>query len=430
MSHRELAEQCIAELHARGMDKSQVTLNNSEARELYCNNGEISMVRTTFNIELRLVAIKDNKRGVVSLNKIDQTSIANAINDVIALAQSSPPDDGHDISEFQPPEEFQYGPSEPDSDKMYDSMHIFLDGVRSSYPKTHIREGGVAFHKNNGILKNSNGVDYAATTGHYQFGITFSSKEGDATSSINGSGSLMKDLDEPFIEAANLRQLLEQSEDEINARAFDQKFTGDIIITPHCMGAMIGPVLAQLRDHAHITGSSLFRGKLGQRVASDALTIRSNPVSDEFAVKNFFNGDGYKNENSSIMDKGVLKSNLLTLYGARKTGLDRAKTDGANLSIDPGTAKIADLIKSTKKGILLARISSGAPNDNGDFSGVAKNSYFIEDGVLTHPVKEVMVTGNVIRMIENVVGISEETINFGYAKYPWIKASGFTIAGK
>ncbi|HXK49914.1 MAG TPA: TldD/PmbA family protein [Clostridiales bacterium] len=430
MGSREILDKCISEFKAKGMDKSKVMINDSEVRELYFNNGEISMFRTTFNTSLQMTAIKDNKKGASSVNKTDPVSIEKAIQDTVSLAESSNPEEANDISENQPAEEFEYGIMEADNDKMYDRMKEFLDHVKTAYPSTQLREGGVSYHKNNLILKNSNGVDYASTSGYYQFMVMFSSKEGEKTSSFNYTYKLMKGLEEPFIDAVNLKTLLKQSSDEINAKAFDQKFEGEIIITPECMGSMIGPVLNHLEDYSHITGSSLFKGKLGQKIANEKLTVRSAPLSDDFAYRSFFSSDGYKNENVNIIENGVLKSNLLTLFGSRKTKQERAKTDGSNLSIDAGEVSLADMIKNTKKGILLSRFSGGHPNDNGDFSGIAKNSYYIEDGQIKYPVKEIMVTGNLIGLINNIVSISEEVTDFGYTKFPWMKVSGITISGK
>lgn len=430
MTNRELAESCIDRFESLCMDKSKVVLKESEVSELHFSNGEVNMLRTTFDATLQLTAIRDHKKGEVSLNKKDQESLDKAINDTVSLTASSNPDDAHDISEFQPKEVFHHGATEADKDKMYDRISEFLEYARDFYPKTCMREGGVSFCKNNCILKNSNGVDYSATTSHYLFGLVFCSKEGDKLSSFNYTHKVMKDIEEPFIESANVRQLLQQSSNEINARPFDHKFIGEVIITPECMESMIVPVLSHLQDYAHITGSSLFKGKLNEKIASEVLTLKASPVSNTFSILRFFNGDGYKNENISIIDKGVLKSNLLTLYGARKTGLDRAKTDGSNLSIDPGNTKLAAMINRTKKGILLSRFSGGIPNTNGDFSGIAKNSYFIENGEIKYPIKEIMITGNLIQMINNVVDLSEESVDFGNAVFPWMKVSGFTISGK
>ncbi len=430
MTNREIADKCISEFKSKGMDKSKVLISDTEVRELYFNNGEISLFRTTFNSSLQLTAIKGGKKGASSINKTDDDSVHKAVKDTVALAESSNDEPANEISEFQPAEEFCAGPMEADNERMYDRMKEFLEYAKKTYPLTQLREGGVSYNKKSVLIKNSNGVDYQETTGYYQFMVMFSSKEGEKTSSFNYTYKLMNDLEEPFINAVNLKLLLEHSRDEINARPFDQKFVGEVIITPECLGSMTDPVLRHLQDYAHITKTSLFKDKLGTKIADDKLTVRSEPVSEDFATKSFFSADGYKNENVTLIEKGVLRSNMLTLFGSRKTGLERSKTDGSNISIDGGSKKLDEMIKSTKKGILLCRFSGGNPNDNGDFSGIAKNSYYIEDGEIRYPVNEIMVTGNLIKMINNIIDLSEEVTDFGFSKYPWMKVGGITISGK
>ena len=121
---------------------------------------------------------------------------------------------------------------------------------------------------------------------------------------------------------------------------------------------------------------------------------------------------------------------MLGLYGAKKTGRERATNQGGCWEIDAGDKTLAEIIKSTKKGIILKRFSGGNPSDNGDFSGVAKNSYYVEDGEIKFPITETMISGNLVEMMMNIKQISKERINSWYHNYPWIKFDGLTISGK
>ena len=98
--------------------------------------------------------------------------------------------------------------------------------------------------------------------------------------------------------------------------------------------------------------------------------------------------------------------------------------------VEAGDTPLADLIKQVKKGILLARFSGGSPSDNGDISGVAKNSYLIEDGRIVRPITETMVAGNIGAIFNAIKGISRERINYGSECYPWVLSSGVSISGK
>ena len=76
----------------------------------------------------------------------------------------------------------------------------------------------------------------------------------------------------------------------------------------------------------------------------------------------------------------------------------------------------------------MCRFSGGMPSDNGDFSGVAKNSYYIENGKIKHPVIETMISGNISKMFLDINNISTENINFGDRILPWISFNGITIS--
>ncbi len=88
--------------------------------------------------------------------------------------------------------------------------------------------------------------------------------------------------------------------------------------------------------------------------------MHSRPVSDEICNGYFVTPDGYAAQNGTILQDGVLKTFLLSLYGSRKTGLDRAVTSGGAFVVDPGdTPPFEEMVKSVKKGVLL-------PDSQGD----------------------------------------------------------------
>jgi PmbA protein len=88
------------------------------------------------------------------------------------------------------------------------------------------------------------------------------------------------------------------------------------------------------------------------------------------------------------------------------------------------------MIKGVKKGLLLNRFSGGAPGANGDMTGVAKNSFLIEDGKITDALSEVMISGNLASMLKDVTAISKERINNGDSILPWMKVGNIVISGK
>ena len=167
---------------------------------------------------------------------------------------------------------------------------------------------------------------------------------------------------------------------------------------------------------------------LDKKIASSKLSIHSHPLSDKISDGYFITSDGYVAENSTIIEKGILKTHLLGIYGSNKLDKNRSVNDGGAYIIDPGQKSHDEVIKNIDEGILLCRFSGGYPSSNGDFSGVAKNSYYIENGKLQYPITETMVSGNIKEMFTNINSISKECIDFGDRILPWISFSGITAS--
>ena len=120
----------------------------------------------------------------------------------------------------------------------------------------------------------------------------------------------------------------------------------------------------------------------------------------------------------------------MSLYGARKTGGVRAVSSGGCYIVEPGTSPFEKMVKSIEKGVLVCRSSGGRPGNNGDFSSVAKNSYAIENGEVTYPLTETMISGNAVKMLREIKAISTERVNFGSSVLPWVRFGGMTVSGK
>lgn len=431
MKNEELAYYCLDSLSKAGCDKSEFLFVTSKRYEMNIAGGEMSLLRTTFDKKLDLTAIKDDKKGVISLNKTDEEALKEAVKNVMEIAENSEVDEANDISPMQPPNSFVFGDEEPDMDKMYVSFTKFLSSIKKSHPKINIMESILDFTHKYHYYANSNGTRLSSSKGNYNLQVVFTAKDGERSSSFNYTGFSARELDKELLECGSIGYLLNQSVEQLYTIPIEGKFTGDVIITPDCLMDVIRMYLnVYLEDMALISGTSILKDRLNEKVASSMLTIHSNPVSEEIADGYFITEDGFEAKNMTIIEKGILKSFMLSLYGAKKTLRERALNHGEALVVEPGEKSLDDIIKSVKKGIVVSRFSGGNPSKNGDFSGVAKNSYYVVDGEIKYPVSETMISGNLYEMFNNIIDISRERVNFGMAILPWVAASGITVSGK
>jgi len=216
----------------------------------------------------------------------------------------------------------------------------------------------------------------------------------------------------------------------LDPRTVEEKFTGKIIVTPACYDMIWQTVLdCFLCERSIIEETSRWKDALGTKVADSKLTLRAAPLQPGIIAGECFTPDGYESKEFNFIRNGVLESFSLSLYGSRKTGKPRSLNYfNWFTEVKPGDTPLAEMIKGVDRGILLNRFSGASPGPSGDVSGVAKNSFLIEKGVITGALKETMVSFNIIDILKNF-DISKEQCCNGMTILPWCSFDGITISG-
>jgi len=428
MEIKEVLSYALDKLSSKGIDKAHGSISESEKKELNIEAGKISLLRTTFQNSIFLEGIKDSKQGSISINKISKTEVDESIEKLILLIESSQPDDANDIAEKQDKEKFTRGQLSADLNNMYDKLNSFNNYVKSNH-KNIILEAGILDHvSSNAYVMNTNGVNFNINKGEYGFSPMFTAKKGSLTSSFNYTSYSSLNLNEEIKDRGYVIELMNQSYQQLYSKKLQNKFVGQVIVTPHCLSDFLSFIEGSISDGALISGTSIYKDKIGKKIANSKFTLSSLPVNSDVSCGYFLTSDGYKARNINIIEGGLLNTHLLSLYGSKKTGGRRISNDGGAYQINSSTNDLTNMIKDIDKGIILCRFSGGSPSDNGDFSGVAKNSFYIENGKIQFPITETMISGNIAQMFMNIIDISNETIDFGYNILPWISFDGITIS--
>ena len=423
-----LAKHALEALMEAGAEHAQCRLVDTDRVELNAEWDEPSLLRSTREHSLQLVAIKDGKKGTIVANDTTPDAVARLAAEVVAYADASAADEANAIAPPSDPATFESGPAKAALDGMHDRLTELLAHRKERYPTTTMRQVVFDFTRETTILVNSNGVDLRSNVGGYNFVAMFSSRDGADTSSFNYTSAHTRDLDRPVIALGSFERLMGQSGEQLHTERSPDKFVGDLVVTPDCLGSFLGPITQYLSDDPLITGTSVYKDRLGERIVDEALTLRLTPRDPAWSCPRFITRDGFVSRDTTVIERGVLKHFLLSQYGARKTGGERSPADPNAWAIDAGEVALDDLIGGVERGVLICRFSGGRPNDAGDFSGIAKNSYLIEDGKIGVPLSETMVSGNLVRAFEAIGGISKERVDFGNAVLPWIRLPGVTIS--
>ena len=419
----------LEQLQKAGAQKAYTDLTTSAKYEMNVESGELTLIRSTDDISLHLCAMKNGQKGTTLLNRTEESAIAAAIQETLELVAAAQPDPANDIAPYAPAESFSAGPCQPDREAMYSRLQEFLRQAHTEFPKVSLDSLYFSFIRQNSHYQNTNGVDFTDSRGFYSLSLMAMGVDGEHAGSFNGTGFTTFDLNRPLMEYASVRELLRMCSEQIHTKQIGAQFEGDVIFSPDCAGDIVQAYCDTfLSDHALISGTSILKQQLDEPVASPLLTLRSTPT-DPLLSGGFHVYNGFKAEDEIILEQGVLRNFALSQYGANKTGLQRSKSGCEILCMDAGTTPYAEMLRSVKRGLLVCRFSGGNPTPSGDLSGVAKNSYYIENGQIQYPVNETMIAGNLYQFFKQIGAISKERTNFGTAILPSILIQGVQITG-
>lgn len=188
-------------------------------------------------------------------------------------------------------------------------------------------------------------------------------------------------------------------------------------------------------------GKSLLRGKLGQAVASPAVSLVDDPRRARGVSSSLFDDEGVPTQTKAMVDRGVLRELFYDTYTGSK---DSRKSNGSagrpsfrgtpspgpsNFYLAPGEISRDSLIRDTPEGILVFEVMGMHTADpiSGDFS-VGISGVAVEGGELTHGVRGSMLSGNLLELFGRVDAAASDLTFYGSVGAPTFRARDLTIA--
>lgn len=415
-----IASSTLEKMKAAGFDAAQVSVSVSEQDELNIAFNEASLLRSTEDYSLSLTGLIDGRKAGAALTDLGDHAIEHGVADLFERAKMAPQDEANAVSSGETGH-FEQGPQSGDLDLLALKVEELLEFRAAEAPKMNIDEGAAAYSLAREQVLTSEGSSLSCSVGCYGLSAMGTAVEGDASSSFNYTGGNANDV--ASVHASQLfgiGEMLKDTQNQIHTKPVGENFVGEVILAPTAVTDLLGWLFGQLGDYALISDGSVFKDSVGDVIASNLLTIRSNFDAPGHAA---YTGDAFLAPALDLMSEGRLNALLPSFYASRKTGLTHTPS-GSGWSVDAGDTSKADLIVSVKKGALVNRLSMGSPGANGDFSGVIKNSFVIEDGAVGAALSETMISGNMAEMLKDISGVSKERLDTGSVNLPWIRIPG------
>lgn len=413
------AERALEQLSRRGFDAAQATASLALRRELNLAHSEPSLLRSTERHKLALIGLKDGRRGAVEGSDLGDAGIDALVDALWQATLAAPQDESNAVSSGQRAR-IERGPQACEPTELTQAARALLDWRQRETPTMMIEEGHSAHQQVQLRTLTTAGTDLACRLGWYELAVFGLAREGSQASSFNFSGGRADTLaGTPALFGTDtmMRALTRQ----VATQPLVERFVGEVVFTPHAVSDLLGWLMEQIGDGPLIDGSSLYRQRVGDLIASPLLTLKSRY---DGAGCSPLTADGFVAPPVALLDGGRLTQLAASLYGSRKTGVPHQPVADSGWELLAGPTPLEALIAAVPRGALVDRLSMGEPAPNGDFSGVIKNSFLIEDGRLGPALSETMIAGNVARLLLDVASVSRERLDTGTQCLPWLRVPG------
>ena len=411
-----LARKCLESALQKGAQKVRVTLNKSIMDLAGTLNGELDKTSHCLDRSLSINLIVDGRFGSFSTNRIEDTDsfLDKAIDKARMLATDefrdlpAPERTAKDATEGT--ELGLYDPEYPNTDAQTRIETALAASIFKSAPEGLISEEAEYTESiSDTLIMDSNGLYCRHTETSFDYGVEMTVQDA-LGNKFSGywwdSSTVRKDLDTSTI----CPKALERARAQMNPLPHPGGKTC-LVLDPEVSSRVVSPVLKALSAYSIQQNNSFLTGKLGEKVFPDSLTIIDDCRIPFKRGCYLFDSEGVATKTVPIIEKGVVKEYFVNTYMAGKMGIEPTIESATRPRVQawprPGLTQ-ADILEMCGSGILVTGFNGGNSNSStGDFSyGI--EGFAFENGKITHPVREMLITGNFITLWNNLIAAGED----------------------
>lgn len=214
-----------------------------------------------------------------------------------------------------------------------------------------------------------------------------------------------------------------------------------VVFEPRTARTLLDNLYEAVHGMAIYRHESFLAGKLGDKVASEHVTVVDDGTIPGLFGTSPFDDEGVPSRRTVIVEQGVLKSYLLNTYAARKLGMkttgnaSRGLTGNAgighgNFFMEKGVQTPEQILAGIPNGFYVTELMGFGVNIvTGDYSRGAAGLW-IRNGELAFAVSEVTIAGNLKDMLLGLEAPGSDLEFRGSVAAPTLKIGEMTIGGK
>jgi predicted Zn-dependent protease len=385
------------------------------ARNSVTTSGEDSNVALAVNTHF------GKKSGSASVNEFDEASLEKVVRRAEELAQLAP--ENPEFMGYIGPQ--TYGNDTPTWSESTNKItpdyraQAAANSIEPATKKDITAAGYLEDSRGFNSVMNSKGLFAYNKSTSVEFTVTMRTNDGTGSGWVARNFNDVSKLDTAEASAIAIDKALQSR----NAKAIEPgKYT--VVLEPTAaaslVGLMINAMNARTADEGRTFLSKKGGGtKLGEKIVDERVNIYTDPWHPEIPVSNWSGGgggggggfgggggggSGLPRKKMDMIKNGVVANLFYDRYWASQKNVEATPFPG-NRIMEGGTASIEDMIKDTKRGILVTRFWYIRAVDPQTllYTGLTRDgTFYIENGVIKHPIKNFRFNESPVIMLNNL----------------------------
>lgn len=430
IQEKEIAAYCISSAMAKGAEAVRVSLNKSTLDSYTILNGELDKVTHSADRSIYLYLFVDGRYGTFSTNRLEQKELEEFISKGITMVKLL----GEDRYRCLPdPERTEKNAKTGRELDLYDTSY-----EEGNADKRLAKALGISiFNKVNGdgsysliseeceysesvddnYLIDSQGFEGRHTESmYYCFAeMTIKGSDGNKYSGFWWEAS-PKEADLSSAECAP--KALERAVMQMNPK---KRKSGNyrMVVENHVASRLISPIISALNASSVQQKMSFLEDCQDKKVFSGGMTLMDLARTPGKSGSRLFDTEGVATTDSAVIEDGVVRKYFVNTYMSGKMGIAATVEDlsrpcmmpymkGRDLAAEEKEVSLQEILQECSSGILVTGFNGGNCNPvSGDFSfGI--EGFAFSKGKITHPVREMLITGNMITLWNNLIAAGSD----------------------
>lgn len=192
-----------------------------------------------------------------------------------------------------------------------------------------------------------------------------------------------------------------------------------IILGPQVAGLLVHEAIGHLLESDNFKYTGL-EDQFHQQIAPDIITITDYSSIENGFGSIYIDDEGVPARNVRLIENGMLENILVNrenacIYNIEPTGNSRAEDFRSpplvrmrNMVVEPADWTLEEMVEPLSKGYYCASAVEGEFGLDSSFYIIVDECYKVEKGEISYPIKNVVLQGNALRMLQKVSAVGKD----------------------